>query len=100
MKTFKPVGTAVLFRRLPPVNQDHNIILPDGSSRPGDFQEWEILALGDEVNEEKFKLEVGQIVMLGGGHPGEGICVDGKLGIFLFDRRRAVCIVESNGTNN
>ena len=100
MNVYRPVGTAVLVRLLPPQNENHNILLPDGSSRPGDFQLWEIMAIGNEVNEANFQLKVGETALLGGGHPGEGIMVDPERKIMLFDRRRVVCIVEQNGTNN
>ena len=97
---YRPVGTFIRIKMLPPAETGSMVILPDGSSKPGQLMRFEIQAIGNEVNEEKFKLQVGEIALLGGGHPSEMMVLDKEAGIMIVDRRRVVAIEESNGTQN
>lgn len=99
MNQFRPTGTNVLLKVLPKTESESSIFLPDGKSRPGEIMRWEVLAIGTEVNDEKFSLRPGEVVILGGGHPGEGVwLVQGS--IVVFDRRRIVAIEEKMEVQN
>lgn len=97
---YRPVGTSVLLKLLPQTNKKSSLVLPDGKTHPGEIQQFEIVAIGNEVNDDKFKLNAGETVIVGGAHPSEAVWVDVEQRLLLLDRRKVICVVESQIGNN
>lgn len=99
MKTvYRPLGTRVILKILPVENKS-SILLPDGKVNPKQHQTFEVIAVGGEVNDEKFSLKVGEVVIAGGLHPSEMIPLSEEDQTFMVDRSKIVAVLESNTQN-
>lgn len=92
---YRPVGTSVLLKRLPPTNTKSPLVLPDGKNHPNEIQHFEIVSVGAEVNDDKFTVNAGEVCILGGIHPSEAIWIDVREHLLVVDRRKIVAIVET-----
>lgn len=95
---YRPLGTRVILKILP-VESKSSILLPDGKINPKTHQTFEVIAVGGEVNDEKFRLNVGEVVIAGGLHPSEMIPLSEEQQTFMVDRSKIVAAIENNVQN-
>lgn len=95
---YRPLGTRVILKILP-VEHKSPILLPDGKTNPKAHQTFEVIALGGEVNDEKFSLRVGEVVIAAGLHPSEMIPLSEEQQTFMVDRSKIVAVVDTTVQN-
>lgn len=94
---YRPLGTKVLLKILPPESDPSPVLLPDGQKRPGQHQYFEVVAVGSLVNDDKWKITPGETVMIA-AHPSQMIGVNQEKQLMLLDREFVVCAVEPDNS--
>lgn len=99
MKTcpYRPLGQRVVLKILPVENKS-TILMPDGVTNAKTRQTFEVVALGGEVNDDKFSLNVGEVVLIS-CHNSEILPLDQDDQLIMVDRSKVVAAVESNTQN-
>lgn len=95
---YRPLGTRVVLKIIP-VQSDSVVLLPDGKVNPKQHQTFEVIAVGGEVNDEKFSLRAGEVVIAAGLHPSVMVPLNEEDQTFLVDRSHIVAVVEQNVQN-
>lgn len=94
---YRPLGTRVILRVIPVENKS-GLFLPDGKTHSDNPQTYEVVAIGGEVNDEKFSLNVGETV-LASFHPSEAIGLSKENQWFMVDRSKVVAALETQTQN-
>jgi co-chaperonin GroES (HSP10) len=94
---YRPLGQRVVLKILPVENKS-GILLPDGVTNAKTRQTFEVVALGSEVNDDKFSLNVGEVVLVS-CHNSEILPLDQEAQLIMVDRSKIVAAVESNTQN-
>lgn len=94
---YRPIGTKIIVRILP-TKADSTIILPDGKQYLMVPQTYEVIAVGNEVNDEKFSLNVGEIVLVS-CHESEVYPISKEEKFILIDRSKVVAVQETSMLN-
>lgn len=99
MKTskYRPLGTRVVVEILP-INSTSLVVLPDGKNHLREPQTYEVIAIGGAVNDEKFSLNVGEIVLLS-CHESEVYPLNKDEKHIMVDRSKIVAVVENQVQN-
>lgn len=99
MKTcsYRPLGTRVVLKILP-VESKSPILMPDGVTNAKQRQMFEVVAIGGEVNDDKFSLNVGAIVIIA-CHNSEMLPLDEELQLLMVDRSKVVAALETQTQN-
>lgn len=98
-KQYKPLGTKVLLKILPPEKPKSEILLPEGQKHPGSHQYFEVVAVGPLVNDGKNQILDGETVMIA-AHPSQMIGLDMEQQLMLIDREHVVCAVQLEQVQN
>jgi co-chaperonin GroES (HSP10) len=94
---FRPLGTRVIIQILP-VHNDNLIVLPDGKTNLTKPQTYEVIAIGGAVNDEKFSLNVGEVVLLS-CHESEVYPLSKEDKFIMVDRSKIVAALKSETQN-
>lgn len=94
---FRPLGTRVILKILP-MESKSPILMPDGKTNPKERQVFGVIAIGGEVNDDKFSLHVGETVMIA-CHNSEILPLDEEEQLIMVDRSKIVAAVENNTQN-
>jgi co-chaperonin GroES (HSP10) len=94
---YRPLGTRVVLKILPVENKS-GILLPQGSNNPKVRQTFEVIAVGGEVNDDKYKLNVGEVVLIA-CHQSEILPLDEEEQWIMVDRSKVVAALENNTQN-
>lgn len=94
---FRPLGTRVIVQILPVAN-DNLIVLPDGKTHLTKPQTYEVVAIGGAVNDDKFSLNVGEIVLLS-CHESEVYPLNKEEKLILVDRSKIVAALAPTTQN-
>lgn len=94
---YRPLGTKVLLRVLPPKNES-SLVLPDGKGNPNEIQTFEVVAVGGSVNDEKFNLNAGEVVIIS-AHQSQMIGVHKEDKLLLVDRENVVLAIDERTLN-
>lgn len=94
---YRPLGTNVILKILPVENKS-TILLPEGKTDPKAHQTFEVVALGGEVNDEKFLLTVGEVVLVA-AHPSEFLPLDKELQLVVVNRSKIIAVKETQVQN-
>lgn len=94
---YRPLGTRVIVQILPP--QTENIlVLPGGKPNLTTPQTYEVIAIGGAVNDEKFSLNVGEIVLLS-CHESEVYPISKEDKFIMVDRSKIVAALQTQMQN-
>jgi co-chaperonin GroES (HSP10) len=94
---YRPTGTRVILKILPVENKSE-ILLPDGVTNAKTRQTFQVIAVGGEVNDDKFSLAVDEVVLVA-AHPSEYLPLDEEQQLVIVDRSKIVAVVEQNVQN-
>lgn len=94
---YRPLGTRVVLKILPVENKSE-ILLPDGVTNAKTRQTFEVIALGGEVNDDKFSLNVGEVVLIS-CHNSEILPLDQEEQLVMIDRSKIVAALETQTQN-
>ncbi len=94
---FRPLGTRVVVKILP-VQSSSLLVLPDGKEIHTKPQQYEVVAIGGAVNDEKFSLNVGEIVLVS-CHESEVYPLNKDEKWIMVDRSKVVAAVEQQTQN-
>jgi co-chaperonin GroES (HSP10) len=94
---YRPLGTRVVVKILP-VESSSPILLPDGKVNPKTRQTFEVIAVGGEVNDDKFSLNVGEVVLIA-AHNSDFLPLDEDLQLAMVDRSKIVAAIDRNTQN-
>lgn len=94
---YRPLGTRVVLKILPVENKSE-ILLPDGVTNAKTRQTFEVIALGGEVNDDKFSLNVGEVVLIS-CHNSEILPLDQEEQLVMIDRSKIVAALEAKTQN-
>lgn len=94
---YRPLGTRVILKILPVENKSE-ILLPDGVTNAKTRQTFEVIALGGEVNDDKFSLNVGEVVLIS-CHNSEILPLDQEEQLVMIDRSKIVAALEAKTQN-
>lgn len=94
---YRPLGSRVIVQILP-MQTDNIIVLPGGEKNITTPQTYEVIAVGGAVNDEKFSLNVGEIVLLS-CHPSEVFPLNKEDKIIMVDRSKIVAVVKTETQN-
>lgn len=99
MKTcpYRPLGTKVILKILPVENKS-SILMPDGVTNSKQRQTFEVVALGGEVNTDKFQLRVGEVVLVAGQNC-DFLPLDQELQLLMVDCTRIIAALETQTQN-
>lgn len=97
-QTYRPLGARVILKVLPK-EIESSIVMPDGKTNPREKQYFQVVAVGGEVNDDKFQLNIGDIVLTA-CHPTEIIGLDQDEQLILVERNRIMVVVEKGPGNN
>lgn len=94
---YRPLGQRVVLKILPVENKS-GILLPDGVTNAKSRQTFEVIALGGEVNDDKYTLNVGEVVLIA-CHNSEVLPLDEEDQLIMVDRSKIVAAVEKQTQN-
>jgi co-chaperonin GroES (HSP10) len=94
---YRPLGTRVVLKILPVENKS-GLLLPDGSTNTKVRQTFEVIAVGGEVNDDKYKLNAGEVVLIA-CHPSLILPLSEEDQLIMVDRGNIVAAVENNTQN-
>lgn len=94
---YRPLGTRVILKILP-MQSKSPILLPDGKSNPKERQVFGVVAIGGEVNDDKFSLRVGETVLMA-CHQSEILPLDEDEQLIMVDRSKIVAAVDEKTQN-
>lgn len=94
---YRPLGTKVILKILP-IENISPILLPDGKTNPRTRQTFEVIAVGGEVNDEKFSLHSGEVVLVA-AHNSDFVPLDEEQQLVMIDRTRIIAAVDSQTQN-
>jgi co-chaperonin GroES (HSP10) len=94
---YRPLGTRVILKILP-IESKSSILLPEGKTNPKERQTFEVIAVGGEVNDDKFSLHAGEVVLMA-THNSNILPLDEEQQLIMVDRSALVAVV-SNTTQN
>lgn len=94
---YRPLGTRVVLKILP-MESKSEILLPDGKTNPKERQTFLVVAVGGEVNDDKFSLAVNEVVLIA-CHSSEILPLDEEEQLIMVDRSKIVAAV-ANPTQN
>lgn len=99
MKTcpYRPLGQRVVLKILPIENKSE-ILMPDGVTNAKSQQTFEVIALGGEVNDDKFTLNVGEVVIIS-CHNSEIMPLSQEDQLIMVDRSKIVAAVDMQTQN-
>jgi co-chaperonin GroES (HSP10) len=99
MKTciYRPLGTRVVLKILAVENKSP-LFMPDGVTNTRQRQTFEVVAIGGEVNDDKFSLNVGEVVLIA-CHQSEMLPLSEEDQLIMVDRSKIVAAMESNTQN-
>lgn len=94
---YRPLGTRVVLKILPIENKSE-ILLPDGVTNAKSRQTFEVIALGGQVNDATFQLNVGEIVLIS-CHNSEILPLSEEDQLIMVDRSKIVSAIEQTTQN-
>jgi co-chaperonin GroES (HSP10) len=94
---YRPLGTRVVVKILP-IESNSPILLPDGKTNPKTRQTFEVIAVGGQVNDDEFSLNVGEVVLIA-AHPSDFLPLDEELQLAMVDRSKIVAAIDRNTQN-
>lgn len=94
---YRPLGQRVVLKILP-VENTSGILLPDGVTNAKARQTFEVIAVGGEVNDEKFTLNVGEVVLIA-CHNSEILPLSEEDQLVLIDRSKIVASLDTKPQN-
>lgn len=94
---YRPLATRVIVKILP-IPSDSLIVLPDGKRHLTDLQHYEVMAIGAAVNDDKFSLNVGDVVLLS-CHESEVYPIRKSDKLIMVDRSKVVAVKENQTQN-
>lgn len=94
---YRPLGQRVVLKILPIENKS-DIIMPDGVTNAKSRQTFEVIALGGEVDDDKFTLNVGEVVLIS-CHNSEILPLSEEDQLIMVDRSKIVASIEQNTQN-
>jgi co-chaperonin GroES (HSP10) len=99
MKTciYRPLGTRVVLKILPVENKSP-LFMPDGVTNTKVRQTFEVVAIGGEVNDDKFSLNVGEIVLIA-CHQSEMLPLSEEEQLLMVDRSKIVAALDTQTQN-
>lgn len=99
MKTcpYRPLGQRVILKILP-VHSTSIILMPDGTPDPKTRQTFEVIAVGGQVNDATFSLNVGDVVLIG-CHNSQILPLNEEEQLIVVDRAHIVCVTNVTTLN-
>ncbi len=94
---YRPLGTRVVLKILAVENKSE-ILLPDGVTNAKQRQTFEVIAIGGQVNDSTFQLNVGEVVLIG-CHNSEILPLDEPDQLIMVDRSKVVAAIENQVQN-
>jgi len=94
---YRPLGTRVVLKILPVENKSE-ILMPDGVTNAKSRQTFEVIALGGEVNDDKFTLNVGEVVLIS-CHNSEILPLSEEDQLIMVDRSKIVAAMDAQTQN-
>jgi co-chaperonin GroES (HSP10) len=94
---YRPLGTRVIVQILP-MQTDNKILLPGGETNISTPQTYEVIGVGGAVNDDKFSLNVGEIVLLS-CHPSEVFPLNKEDKLIMVDRSKIVAAMKAETQN-
>jgi co-chaperonin GroES (HSP10) len=94
---YRPLGTRVILHILPVENKSP-LFMPDGVTNTKVRQTFEVVAVGGEVNDSKFKLNEGEVVMIA-CHNSEILPLDEEDQLIMVDRSKIVAALDAKTQN-
>jgi co-chaperonin GroES (HSP10) len=94
---YRPLGTRVVLKILPVENKS-GLYMPDGVTNTKQRQTFEVIAIGGQVNDDKFSLNSGEVVLIS-CHPSEMLPLDEPEQLIMVDRSKIVAAVETQTQN-
>lgn len=94
---YRALGTKVLLKVIP-LAQDSSVILPEGKNHPNKLQTFEVISVGERVNDETYKLTVGEIVVVS-AHQSQMMGVSREEQLLVVDRENIVLAISGTTLN-
>lgn len=94
---YRPLGQRVVLKILPVENKS-GILLPDGVTNAKSRQTFQVIAVGAEVNDDKFSLNVDEIVLVA-CHNSEMLPLDQEEQLIMVDRSKIVAVLQNQTQN-
>lgn len=94
---YRPLGTRVIVKILP-VATDNLILLPEGKTHTTTPQTYEVIGVGGGVNDDKFSLKAGDVVLLS-CHESEVYPLRKEDKLIMVDRSKIVAVVDTTVQN-
>lgn len=94
---YRPLGQRVVLKILPVENKSQ-ILMPDGVTNAKSRQTFEVIAVGGEVNDEKFTLNVGEVVLIS-CHNSEILPLDQEDQLIMVNRDKIVAAMDAQTQN-
>lgn len=94
---YRPLGTRVVLKILPVENKS-GLFMPDGVTNTKQRQTFEVIAIGGQVNDDKFTLNSGEVVLIS-CHQSEMLPLDEAEQLIMVDRSKIVAAVETQTQN-
>lgn len=103
---YRPLGTRVVLKILPVENDQItrddgtkvSILTPDGVTKAKTRQTFQVIAMGAEVNDDKYSLSVDEVVLVS-CHNSEILPLDQEEQLIMVDRSKIVAVLESQTQN-
>lgn len=94
---YRPLGQRVVLKILP-VQSTSVILMPDGTPDPKTRQTFEVIAIGGQVNDATFSLNVGDVVLIG-CHNSQILPLNEAEQLIMVDRAHIVCAMNATTQN-
>lgn len=94
---YRALGTKVLLKVIP-LEPDSAVLLPEGKNHPNKLQTFEVISVGERVNDETYKLTVGEIVVVS-AHQSQMMGVSREEQLLVVDRENIVLAISGTTLN-
>ena len=94
---YRPLGTRIVLKILPIENKS-GLVLPNGATNPKERQTFEVIAVGGEVNDDKYSLHAGEVVLIA-AHNSDLLPLDEEQQLIMADRRHVIAAVDEKTQN-
>lgn len=94
---YRPLGTRVVVK-INPVENKGTVLLPDGKTNPNERQTFDVVAVGGEVNDDKFSLKVGETVLIA-CHHSDFLPLDQEEQLAMVDRSKIIAAITKDAQN-
>lgn len=94
---YRPLGTRIVLEILP-IESKSTVLLPNGATNPKERQTFKVIAVGGEVNDDKYSLHEGEIVIIA-AHNSDLLPLDEEKQLIMADRRHVVAAIASETHN-